>query len=227
MTWAMVDLHGQVAFTMVPCRFPPINHFQRIAGAHDWDLLDAVEAMTDEQARDEIGQIELVPVNDRLRGVHTAPVMAAFTRFDPAGSLFSDGSYGVLYLQMQRDAAICKGKRDACAFLAATAQKPIKLQLGLYAVGLAGAVADLRQTELLRGTDRIGDISAASRHIGERLRTAGIAGAMYRDTSGADNLAVLRAGALTNCVPRAYIELSWNGTAIDSESMLSTTQEPV
>ena len=31
MAWAMIDLNGQLAFTMVPCRFPPIKHFQRIA----------------------------------------------------------------------------------------------------------------------------------------------------------------------------------------------------
>ena len=142
MAWAMIDLNGQLAFTMVPCRFPPIKHFQRIADERDWDLLDAVEAMTDDQARDEIGQIELVPANERFSGAHAGPVMRAFTSFDPAGSMFSDGSYGVLHLQLQGDAAISKGKREASAFLAATGQEPIKLQLGLYAVELAGAVAE-------------------------------------------------------------------------------------
>lgn len=229
MSWSMVDLNGQTAYTTVPCRFPPIRHFQRIADEPDRDLLDAVEAMTDDQARDAIGQIELVPANERFSGAHAVPVMNAFTGFDPAGSPFSDGSYGVLYLQMQRDAAISKRKCDATAFLAATAQAPIKLQFSLYAIGLAGSAADLRQAEGMRPTGRSDASITGSRRIGAQLRAAGIAGALYSDTrnSDADSLAVLRPGMLSDYVRHAHIELSWDGKAIDSVYVLPAATDTI
>ena len=53
--------------------------------------------MTNDRLRDEVGQIELVPPQDRIYGPGSGPIMAAFTHLNPNGSRFSDGSYGVFY----------------------------------------------------------------------------------------------------------------------------------
>jgi hypothetical protein len=52
-------------------------------GARDWG--------------DEVGEIALVPPDERVSGPGASYVMAAFTQINPKGSRFSDGSYGVYY----------------------------------------------------------------------------------------------------------------------------------
>jgi hypothetical protein len=47
--------------------------------------------------RDEVGEIYLVPAEERVSGPGATYVMAAFTHLNPKGSRFSDGTYGVYY----------------------------------------------------------------------------------------------------------------------------------
>ena len=47
--------------------------------------------------RDEVGQLQLVPPDERISGSGSTMVMAAFTHLNPEGSRFSDGRYGVYY----------------------------------------------------------------------------------------------------------------------------------
>lgn len=227
MGWSMASIDGRRGFMAAPARASTMHHFQRIAGEHDWNLLDAVEAITDDHAREQIGQIELVPAQERLGGADAEAVMSAFTRFSIAGSRFSDGSHGVLYLQLQRDAAVAQAQRAATAFLAATRELPIKLDMNLYSVGLAGEVADLRQAEALHHANPAGRAAAEWRRLGQQLRAAGIAGALY--SAGGDGesdcLAIFRAAALTECTCLARMEFNWNGKAIDAATLCGTAME--
>ncbi len=47
--------------------------------------------------RNEAGAIHLVPPEERVTGPGATWVMAPFTHFNPNGSRFSDGTYGVYY----------------------------------------------------------------------------------------------------------------------------------
>lgn len=226
MPWPTADIEGRRGFKLVPGRFPPMRHFQRIADARDLDTLDAIEAMTDDHARDEIGQIELVPAHQRLSSSHAKPLMAAFTTFSPNGGLFSDGSYGVFCLQLREDSAISEARRDISAFLAATKEKPIKLRLSLYSIGLAGDVADLRKVDGIRWEHLTSDGWIESRMLGKRLRAAGMAGALYPNARAheTDNLVLFNTSALTDCVHYACVELNWNGRAIDTVTVVPGTE---
>lgn len=48
----------------------------------------------------------LVPPEDRVSGPGTTVIMAAFTHLNPAGSRFSDGTYGVFHSANNIDTAI-------------------------------------------------------------------------------------------------------------------------
>ena len=47
-------------YRIILSRYPKINLFERAAGAADWDVLYAVEAITNPRLRDEVGDINLV-----------------------------------------------------------------------------------------------------------------------------------------------------------------------
>jgi hypothetical protein len=82
----------QPCWRIVPSRFPPIDLFERIADPADWDALIALESLTNDRIRDEVGDIALVPVAERISGPGSSVIMAAFTHPNPDGSRFSDGS---------------------------------------------------------------------------------------------------------------------------------------
>ena len=99
-----VDWRG--AWRIIPSRFPAQGVFDRIARPEDLDALYALEALTNDRLRDELGELALVPRARRVTGPGTQTVMAAFTHVNPDGSRFSDGGYGVFYAAKALDTAV-------------------------------------------------------------------------------------------------------------------------
>lgn len=221
-SWTTLSLDGRRGFVLIPGRYPPIRHFLNIAGEYALETLDAVEAMTDQQARDEIGQIELVPVSERYRGSNAGLVMAPFTAADSAGNLFSDGSYGVSYLEMLEPVAIAEAQRRFADFLAATGEQPTRLRLGLYSFGLSGNAADLRACADISWKGLTQPGNAASRRLGARLRAAGMAAALYPNAldNNEESLAVFSPAMFVDCTRNALVELNWNGRTFDDVSVI-------
>ena len=91
-------IRWKTATRIVASRYPPINLYERVTSDPAvWDALIAAEMLVNPRLRDEIGELHLVPVAERVSGPGATWVMAAFTHRNPAGSRFSDGSYGVYY----------------------------------------------------------------------------------------------------------------------------------
>ncbi len=86
------------AFRIIASRYPPIDLFENLAtDPAAIDALVALEQLTNPRIRDAVGDIALVPPEERVTGPGASWVMAAFTHINRAGSRFSDGSYGVYY----------------------------------------------------------------------------------------------------------------------------------
>ena len=86
--------------------------------------LAEIESLTNPRLRDEIGEIRLVPVEERVSGPGASWVMASFTHLNPKGSRFSDGSYGVYYAARELETAIAETTFHLGRFYAATADPP-------------------------------------------------------------------------------------------------------
>lgn len=136
---------------VIPSRFPANRGggggalLERVASLEDFDALYALEAMTNDRIRDEVGEISLVPVEERLFGNGSSPIMAAFARpVNPQGSRFSDGTYGVFYCAHDRVTAIEETSYHQALFMGATQEAPMRLQMRLYSVEAKGEVIDLR-----------------------------------------------------------------------------------
>ena len=132
------------ACRIVPTRHPSENLFDRVADAADFDALYALEAMSNDRVRDELGVIELVPREQRVYGPGSGPIMAAFTHVNPQGSRFSDGRWGMFYAANDRATAIAETRHHHARFLAATRQGPLHLPMRLYHVKVDAKLHDLR-----------------------------------------------------------------------------------
>ncbi len=223
MSYSLVSLDWNPAYRVIPTRFPAISLFERVASAEDFDALYALEAMTNERIRDEVGEISLVPAEERKFGPGCSPIMAAFTHLNPRGSRFSDGSYGVFYCARERDTAIAETSYHSALFMGATNEAPMRLQMRLYAVEAAGEVADLRAAAQADPRIIDPDDYSYAQGIARKLREEGAQGILYPSVRypGGECLAALRTGILKNCRHSAYLEYNWNGRAIDAVFELS------
>src|SRR5690606_40558284 len=84
--WPLRRIRWAPACRIVPTRHPTVYLFDRVAQPADFEALYALEALTNDRVRDEIGCIGLVAPEDRVFGPGTGPIMAAFTHLNPAGS---------------------------------------------------------------------------------------------------------------------------------------------
>lgn len=215
--WRTTPLDWSPAFRVIPTRFPAVNLFDRVAAPQDFEALYALEAMTNDRLRTEIGELDLVPREERRFGPGYGPIMAAFTHLNPLGSRFSDGSYGVFYCARSRATAIAETRFHTGKFLAATAEAPMRQQMRLYTVIAAGQVVDVRDetsldTAVLSPVDYL-----AGQALGRAVRAAGAPGVVYpsvRDTGG-ECLAAFKTTLLRDCHHAAYLEYNWNGSAVD------------
>ncbi|MDP1535018.1 MAG: RES family NAD+ phosphorylase [Rubrivivax sp.] len=218
MNYPTTRLTWRLAYRVIPSRFPAVGLFERVARPEDFDALYALEAMTNDRLRDEVGDISLVPPEERLFGPGSTCIMAAFTHLNPQGSRFSDGSYGVFYCARKRDTAIAETRYHSALFMHATREPPMRLQMRLYTVQARGEAADLREAS--RSDPRIvaPDDYSHTQAIGRSLRAAGALGIVYPSVRhpGGECLAALRTGIVKNCLHAAYLEYHWNGQGIEA-----------
>jgi hypothetical protein len=216
--WPIARLNWNPAYRVIPSRFPAVNIFDRVASAQDFEALYALEAMTNDRVRDEVGLIELVPREERVFGPGTGPIMASFTHLNPSGSRFSDGSYGVFYCAHDRETAVAETRYHAGRFLAATSEAPMRLQMRLYTVKAKGQVVDLRKVAAKQSELFDPDDYAPGQALGRRLRGEGAWGLAYPSVrrAGGDCLAAFRPRMLSDCLHAAYLEYQWNGATIDA-----------
>ena len=211
-------VHWMPCWRLVPSRFPPVGLFDRVAEAEDLEIVIEIEALTNDRLRDEMGDITLVPPNDRISGPGTTPIMAAFTHLNPQGSRFTDGSYGVYYAAKDIDTAIAETRFHRAQFLAATNQPPIEIDMRSYSTDLDADLHDIRNMRAvlpdIYNTDP--DRYAAAQIMAKQLRGDGSNGIAYdsvRRTAG-ECVAIFRPRALSFARQGQHYCYVWNGLEI-------------
>ncbi len=206
-------MRWQQACRIVPTRYPAITIYDRVADADDFDALYALEAMTNERVRDEAGEIERVPRDERVFGVGSGPIMAAFTHVNTLGSRFSDGAWGVFYAARERATAIAETRHHHGRFLAATKQPAMHLPMRLYHVALDARLHELRPAGAVPAAVYDPDDYAAARALGGRLHKAGSAGVAYRSVRHPRGqcAGLFKPRGASRCLHAAYLLYAWDG----------------
>ncbi|MEO7244543.1 MAG: RES family NAD+ phosphorylase [Rubrivivax sp.] len=199
------------ACRIVPTRHPSVYLYDRVADAADFDALYALEAMTNDRLRDESGQLERVPRDERVYGPGSGPIMAAFTHVNPLGSRFSDGRHGVFYAAQRRATAVAETAFHHASFLAATREPAMHLPMRLYHVAVDARLHDLRVDH---DPEHDPDDYGAARALGARLQDAGSAGVVYRSVrdTGGQCVGLFRPRGASACVHAAILLYAWDGT---------------
>lgn len=203
------------SYRLVPSRFPPVSLFDDVATADELDAVYAVQALTNPRLRQELGEIDLVPKEERVLGPGSTPVMAAFTYLNRNGSRFSDGSWGVYYAAESLETAVAEVSLHCARFLAATKQPAIEVDYRAYVADIVMPLHDIRAA----GWEHVhqADSYAESVALARELRAAGSWGLLYRSVrrEGGECVAVFRPRAVQlPVVQGAHVSLAWDGERI-------------
>jgi hypothetical protein len=209
------------ASRLVPSRFPPTGVFDRIADPADLDALFAIEAMTNDRLREEVGELALVPRARRVSGPGTQPVMAAFTHPNPDGSRFSDGSFGVLYAAKAFATAVAETMHHRAKFMAATREPAMKIEMRVYRLPVHGRLHDLRKgwATMLDPVDY-----AAPQRLARELREDGADGVVYPSVrhAGGECVGLFYPDLTGPCVQAQHLVYAWDGQRILPEYTIAT-----
>jgi hypothetical protein len=204
------------AFRAIPSRFPPIGLFERVADPGDLEDVFAVESLTNARLRDEVGEITLVPEEERISGPGTGHVMAAFTHVRPEGGRFHDGTFGAFYAAAERATAIAETVYHRERFLRNMQAPPTEVDMRMLRARIRGEMIDLRglrgdHPDLYHLTDY-----AAGQAFSRDARSLGAPGIAYDSVrrDGGSCVAVLRPRSVAACKQAEHLGYVWNGESI-------------
>ena len=207
------------AWRVIASRYPPINLFERLTADNAvWEALIALEQLTNPRVRDELGDIALVPPDERVSGPGASYVMAAFTHVNPKGSRFSDGSFGVYYAAAALETAIVETAFHFEAFARDSADPPRSEDFRV----LVGAVtAAFEDADALPAAQRVSilhaDSYAASQAYAKEIRAAGANGVVYPSVrhAGGQCIGAFRPHAVGIPHQERHLKYRWNGEQVD------------
>lgn len=212
---------------IIASRFPPVGLFDRVTDPADLDAVLHLETLTNPRVRVETGELGLVPPAERVAGPGTTPIMAAFTHLNPAGSRFSDGTYGVYYCGRTVETAIRETAYHRERFLREFSSPPIRLDMRVYYADLNEDFHDIRGLREQCPEWYDPDRYDASRTIGRALRDIGSWGIYYHSVRHAQGqcAAVFRPRAVSNCRQGEHYGYLWDGSRISKVLELKTVMD--
>lgn len=99
-------------YRLVNTKYPPIELFDDVASAEEFELLYAIQTITNPRLQDQIGNISLIACSEIpyhcKRGKSYA--VAPFTHINPNGGRFNDGLFGAFYLASDQQTAAIEVK---------------------------------------------------------------------------------------------------------------------
>lgn len=210
------EVRWQPCFRVIPSRYPTIHLFERIADPAEWEALYWIESLTNPRLREEAGDINLVPREDRVSGPGASVIMAPFTHLDAAGSRFADGTFGAFYAAAQLATSVAETRYHREIFLRATRQGPIELDMRCYLADVASRFHDIRGMRTRTPEIYDPDSYISSQVLGRRLKLSGSNGLVYDSVRhpGGECLAVFRPRLIQNLRQGVHLRYVWDGSRI-------------
>jgi len=205
----------QTVVRIIPARFPQIDLFERVAGPEDWDILYAVESLTNPRLRDEVGDIALVPPGERVFGPGASWIMAAFTHRPKAGQGGRfNADFGTYYCASEEATAIAETTYHRARFLREARIEHTDIEMRVIRAYLGPAdlhdLCNLDDPAIYHLSDY-----SAGQQLGAKLQERQSAGLIYNSVRHpGECCAVFKPSALTNAVHLKYLTYTFENNTI-------------
>lgn len=202
---------NEFVYRIILSRYPQINLFERVASPHDWEVLYAVESLTNPRLRDEVGDIRLVAPEDRVYGDGASWIMAAFTHppVDGRGGRFNR-DFGIYYCSPDESVSIAESSFHCARFLRESRIEATTQEMRVIRAHLGPAT--LHDVRHLTGTGIYDpDDYAESQQLGDALRSINSFGVHYRSVrADGECLGVMRPRVLSDAIHWRYLRYHYN-----------------
>ena len=211
----------ELVYRVILSRYPQISLFERASRPQDWEVLYAVESLTNPRLRDEVGDIRLVPPEDRVYGDGASWIMAAFTHrpVDGRGGRFNR-DFGIYYCAADEAVAIAESSFHRARFLRESRiekttqeMRVIRAQLGPV------SLHDVRHLagHAIYDSEEYG----SAQQLGYALRDAKSFGVHYQSVRAeGECCGVMRPKAVSDAIHWRYLRYHYEqGSIIEVESL--------
>ncbi len=211
----------ETVYRVILSRYPQIHLFERVSNPQDWDVLYAVESLTNPRLRDEVGDIRLVPPEDRVYGDGASWIMAAFTHppVDGLGSRFNR-DFGIYYCAADEVVAIAESSFHRARFLRESRIDKTTQEMRVIRAQLGPTILhDVR--DLVGHAIYHSDDYNEAQQLGYALRDAKSFGIHYQSVRAqGECFGVMRAPAISNAIHWRYLCYHYDqGAIVDVESL--------
>jgi hypothetical protein len=198
---------------------PPIDLFEDIADPADWPLLISAEQKTNPRLVENIGNLDLVPLERRVGGQGATYLMAPFTHVSlERPTRFSDGSFGVLYAGREFETALLETIHHHALFMARTSEAPgWTSQFREVPLDIDAQLHDVRTDNGdYAGILALDDYSA-SQALGRELRPSGSDGIVYPSVrhDGGECAGLFSPDLAANARQGRHLDYHWDGERVD------------
>ncbi|MCY1436867.1 RES domain protein [compost metagenome] len=218
------------AYRLVNSKFPPIALFEDVADAADFEALYQLQALTNPRLQNEVGRLELVPRDEIPFGIPGCSYATApFTHVNPAGSRFSDGSFGVLYLADRLETAIAEVRHHQERYWSNVAG--LNYERFVFR-GLACSFSDLgmKDATVVPLTDPIyaPDDYSHSHRLGKQAKREACPGLRYNSvrSPGAVCWALMTPRPVASIIQTSHFEMIWSGQIISVNQITTAESRP-
>ncbi|UVW35822.1 RES family NAD+ phosphorylase [SAR92 clade bacterium H455] len=205
---------NEPVYRIILSRYPQVDLFERVSNSEDWDVLYAVESLTNPRLRDEVGDIRLVPPEDRVYGDGASWIMAAFTHppVDGRGGRFNR-DFGIYYCAADESVAIAESSFHRARFLRESRIEQTTQDMRVLRAQLTSSLHDVRQLtgQRIYHPDDYGE----AQQLGYALRDAKSHGVHYQSVRVQGQCyGVMRPRALSDAIHWRYLRYHYDQGAI-------------
>lgn len=201
-------------YRLIPTHFPPIQLFENLLDPDELEVAYALESLTSDRLRDQVGEISLVAPEDRITGQGSSPIMAAFTHIG-IESRFTRGHYGVYYAGLSFETALAESKYSRARFLSATDEPAQVLTMRCYKCTADGTVVDLRNDSHIHKPNSF----SYAQETADSLRSQNEMGILYSSVRnpGGESIAALKPSLLrAPAILAGHYQFHWDGSQIST-----------
>jgi RES domain len=211
-------LINQTAYRLIPSKYPPKSLFDDVAHHDEFEVLFAIQELTNPRIRNELGSLNRVPANQRpygIRGCNYA--LGPFVHLNPLGSRFSRGDFGVFYAAENIQTAIAETRYHQQQYFAAIVDlKYDRLQMRCLKTQFSASLRDISGEDYIHSRCYHPDDYSAAQVLGANLKSKTEQGLLYRSVRNMPFLcyALFTPQIIQDVMQTAHYDYIWDGEKI-------------
>lgn len=214
----LVSFNGQIAYRLIPSKYPTQSLFDDVADHAEFEVLFAIQELTNPRLRNELGNLNRVPSQERpygIRGCNYA--LGPFVHLCPTGSRFSRGDFGIYYAADEVQTAIAETRyHQERYFSLVVGLKYDRLSMRCLKTTFSAQLRDIRSDTYTYVTWYNPDNYADAQALGASLKNNGDSGLVYNSVRAAGKIcfALFSPSVISDVIQASHYEYIWDGQKI-------------